>query len=57
MESFSHTNSAGRTYFLHQNGRLFYFSSKKQGCLSDIPAGYIIVESEKTSLPLLKKME
>jgi hypothetical protein len=54
MEPYAHTNTKGKTYFLHQNGRLFFFSSKKQGGI-DLPPGYIVVESEKTHLPLLKK--
>ncbi len=51
---FSHKNSRGKTYYLHQKGRLYFFSSKPQGGI-DLPEGYKIVESEATGLPLLKK--
>ncbi|MEK6902476.1 MAG: hypothetical protein AABX02_02720 [archaeon] len=56
MEPFAHTNTKGKTYYLHQNGRLFYFASTKQGGI-DLPAGYKVVESEKTNLPMLKKRD
>jgi hypothetical protein len=53
------------TYYLHcttletKGGKrtLYFFAKeqKKEGALDDLPAGYIVTESEATGLPLLKK--
>ncbi len=54
--AYSHTNSKGATYFLHSNGRMFYFSKevKETGALDAVPAGYNVVEM-KTGMLVLKK--
>jgi hypothetical protein len=63
--AFSHRNSRGNTYFLHsrnvtlKGGRkqTIYFFAKKvgQGAIDALPAGYKIIESSRTGLPILKK--
>lgn len=52
--AYSHKNSRGVTYYLHQKGRLFYFSKDASGGI-DLPEEFIVVESEKTGLPMVKK--
>jgi hypothetical protein len=51
---YDHKNSKGITYHLHQKGRLFFFSKKSEESI-DLPAGYLVVENQKTGLPMLKK--
>jgi len=54
--AFGFTNSKGNTYYLHQKGRMFFFSKEiKEGALDAVPAGYNVVEM-KTGLPVLKKV-
>lgn len=54
--AYSHTNSKGVTYYLHSNGKMFYFSKevKPTGALDALPAGYNVVEM-KTGMLVLKK--
>ena len=53
--AYSHTNSKGTTYYLHSNGRMFFFSKEvKDGALDAVPAGYNVVEM-KTGMLVLKK--
>ena len=55
--AYAHTNSKGNTYYLHSNGRMFYFSKEiKEGTLEAVPAGYNIVEM-KTGMLVLKKVQ
>jgi hypothetical protein len=58
------SKKTGVTYFLHSREtdsrggkRLLYFFSKevKDGALDALPSGYVVTESEKTGLPLLKR--
>lgn len=51
---FSQKNSKGVTYYLHQKGRLFFFSKEPKGGI-DLPVGYKVVENKRTGLPMLKK--
>ena len=51
---YEHTNSRGQKYYLHQKGRLFYFSKDSSDGI-DMPEGFIVVENERTGLPMLKK--
>ena len=63
--AFSHVNSKGQTYYLHQRevtlkgGRLqtiyFFAREVKDGAIDELPAGMTIVENERTGLPILKK--
>jgi hypothetical protein len=62
--AFSHTNSKGKTYYLHGKPRtlksggtsMFYFFAKeiKEGALDAVPAGYMVSELPN-GLPVLKK--
>lgn len=56
--AYSHTNSKGTTYYLHSNGKMFYFSKevKAEGALDAVPAGYNVVEM-KTGMLVLKKVQ
>ena len=63
--AFSHTNSKGQVYYLHQRDvtlkggrvqRIFFFGRvAKEGAVDAMPAGYQIVENARTGLPILKK--
>ncbi len=54
--AYSHTNSKGTTYFLHQKGKMFFFSKEvKEGALDALPAGYTVSEM-KTGMLVLKKI-
>lgn len=54
--AYSHTNSKGNTYYLHSNGRMFFFSKEiKDGALDAVPASYSVVEM-KTGMLVLKKI-
>ena len=65
--AFSHTNSRGNTYFLHgkevtlKGGRkqfIYYFGKEaKEFSLEEVPEGYMIIESSRTGLPILKKKD
>jgi len=55
--AYSHTNSKGTTYYLHSNGKMFYFAKEvKEGALDNLPAGYNVVEM-KTGMLVLKKIQ
>jgi hypothetical protein len=56
--AYSHTNSKGNTYYLHSNGRMFFFAKeiKEEGALDAVPAGYNVVEM-KTGMLVLKKVQ
>ena len=63
--AYSHTNSRGKTYFLHsvetilKGGRkqtLYFFAkeARDEGALDTVPEGYQVSES-KNGLPVLKR--
>ena len=55
--AYSHTNSKGTTYYLHSNGKMFFFSKEiKANALDAVPAGYTVVEM-KTGMLVLKKVQ
>jgi hypothetical protein len=55
--AYSHINSKGVTYYLHSNGKMFFFSKEiKNGALDAVPAGYQVVEM-KTGMLVLKKVQ
>jgi hypothetical protein len=55
--AYAHTNSKGTTYYLHTNGKMFFFSKEiKEGAIDALPEGRYVVEM-KTGLPVLKKIE
>ena len=59
------SKKTGKTYYLHskevtlKGGRkqtIFFFAGEvKDGALDALPAGYIVIENERTGLPMLKK--
>lgn len=65
MAAYSFTNKKGQTYFLHtkevtlKNGRVqriyFFARDERPGSLESVPAGYTVVETTRTGMPVLKK--
>lgn len=63
--AFGYTNSKGQEYFLHKkdvtlkNGRqqtiYFFARDVRDGALDEVPAGYQVVETQRTGMPVLKK--
>jgi hypothetical protein len=63
--AYAFTNSKGQTYLLHKrdvtlkNGRqqtiYFFAREERAGALDAVPAGYTVVETERTGMPVLKK--
>jgi hypothetical protein len=63
--AWSHVNRSGETYYLHakqvtlRGGRLqtIYFFARqiRDGALDELPAGYQVVENERTGMLVLKK--
>jgi len=54
--AYEHTNSKGQKYWLHQKGRLFFFSKNSEGSI-DLPEGLTVIENQRTGLPMVKKKE
>lgn len=65
VKAYSYTNSKGVTYYLHskdvtlKNGRvqtIYYFARDvRKEALGAVPAGYTVVETKRTGMPVLKK--
>ncbi len=63
--AYSFKNSKGQTYFLHKkdvtlkNGRkqtIYFFAREtRSGSLDEVPAGYKVMETSRTGMPVLKK--
>jgi hypothetical protein len=62
--AYQHTNSRGKVFTLHRTvakvrgseRTLHYFSlAPGPDAIDAVPAGYVVVESPKTGLPLLKR--
>ncbi len=63
--AYEFTNSKGVKYYLHfkdvnlKGGRLqriYYFARDiRAGALDEVPAGFRVVETERTGMPILKK--
>lgn len=63
--AFAYKNSKGQTYYLHtrkvtlKNGRvqvIFFFARDvRDGSLDAVPAGYAVMETKRTGMPVLKK--
>ncbi|MFW6128979.1 MAG: hypothetical protein ACOC6P_01885 [Candidatus Aminicenantaceae bacterium] len=63
--AYEFTNSKGVKYYLHHKDvelkggrtqRIYFFARDiRQGSLDEIPAGYKVVETERTGMPILKK--
>jgi len=52
--AYSHTNSKGQVYWLHQKGSLFFFSKSQEGSI-DLPSNLEVFENSRTSLPMVRK--
>ena len=65
VNAYSYTNKKGQTYYLHtrqvtlKNGRqqtIYFFARDiRDGALEAVPAGYEVVETQRTGMPVLKK--
>jgi hypothetical protein len=63
--AYAHKNSKGQTYLLHskdvvlrggRNQTIYFFArEEKDGAMDELPEGYIVVENQRTGLPMLKK--
>lgn len=64
--AYKHTNKKGTDYFLHsqqvklrgsgKNQTIYFFSKNvRNGSMDDLPAGFMVVENQKTGLPTLKR--
>jgi hypothetical protein len=63
--AYTHTNSKGQTYYLHQRDvtlkggrqqRIYFFArEEKEGVIDAMPEGMMVVENPRTGLPILKK--
>jgi len=63
--AYAYKNSKGQTYILHtkkvtlKNGRIqqiyFFARDERDGALDEVPAGYKVVETKRTGMPVLKK--
>ena len=63
--AYEFTNSKGVKYYLHfkdvnlKGGRIqriYYFARDiRAGALDDVPAGFRVIETERTGMPILKK--
>jgi len=66
-KGFSYTNKKGQTYILHtrevtlKNGRVqriyFFAREERDGALAEVPAGYQVMETQRTGMPVLKKAD
>ena len=64
-KAYSYTNKKGQAYYLHtrqvklKNGRVqtIYFFARdiREGSMEAVPAGYTVVETQRTGMPVLKK--
>jgi hypothetical protein len=58
MFGFCYKNRRGEKYWLHKTSRgkvtLYYFSKESRHAVP-LPRGFVIVENERTGLPVLRK--
>jgi hypothetical protein len=54
--AYEHTNSKGVKYFLHNKGKLLFFSKKPEESI-DLPAGMEVTENTRTGLPMVRKKQ
>lgn len=63
--AYSYTNKKGDTYYLHfkdvvlrggREQRIYFFArDERKDSLDKVPAGYKVMETERTGMPVLKK--
>jgi hypothetical protein len=51
---YEHVNSKGVKYYLHQKGKLKFFSKDPKGSIEK-PEQFNVTENKRTGLPMLKK--
>lgn len=66
QNAYSFTNSKGQTYYLHskdvtlKNGRVqriyFFARDVRENAISEVPAGFTVMETQRTGMPVLKKV-
>ncbi len=65
-DAYGYTNKKGQTYYLHtrevtlKNGRkqtIFFFARdvREKMALAAVPAGYEVMETQRTGMPVLKR--
>jgi len=54
MMVYEHTNSKGQKYYLHQKGKLFFFSKNQEGAI-DLPTDFEVFENSRTHLPMVRR--
>ena len=52
--AYSHVNIRGVTYWLHQKGKLLFFSKKPEDSI-DLPDHLEVFENPRTGLPMVRK--
>jgi hypothetical protein len=52
--AYSHQNSKGVTFWLHQRGKLFFFSKIAEDAI-DLPSHLEVFENSRTRLPMVKR--
>lgn len=52
--AYEHTNSKGQKYWLHQKGKLLFFSKKQEDAI-DLPAEMEVFENKRTGLPMVRR--
>jgi len=52
--AYSHKNSRGDTFWLHQKRSLFFFSRNPEGAI-DLPSHLEVFENPRTGLPMVRK--
>lgn len=66
VNAYSYTNSKSQTYYLHnkdvtlKNGRqqtIYFFARDiREGALEEVPEGYEVIETERTGMPVLRRI-
>jgi len=52
--AYEHVNSKGQKFWLHQKGKLFFFS-KIQDDSIDLPSEMEVFENSRTHLPMIRR--
>ena len=53
MAGYSYKSKNGETYYLHNKGMLYFFSREPRNSI-DLPKQFVVIESKRTGLPLVK---
>ena len=52
--AFEYKNKRGVTFWLHQRGKLFFFSKNSENAVN-LPKDFEVFENERTGLPMVRK--